>query len=1052
MNEDSGEKKAKPRSLDELLKTKASVEQEIKDGYIKGVTVLFSDIRGYTAHVDKWGDISGRALVKKHNDIAVPLIEKHHGKLVKNIGDEVMASFQTPEQAAQAAVDIQKGLAEHNSHADRSTEVHVKIGINTGESLVEEGDVHGGVVNMASRIVSVADSDEILISRGLYDEICHSDDLLCRFYDTVKVKGIDDPVDVYRVVWRDEDVRISPEAKVRSLVEEAEGKEPRNVLHLEVTRLQDLLKISAYEQIAGEASTVRQYEEIPVPMGKIGARCQEIVETLNKANRKGRVSRDDLVRLRGIGQVFTDDLFPRAVKERIRETKAEHLILNLDDQLVQIPWELLSDGRQFLCQRFSMGRLVRTKQDVVRGSGSRALGRPLRMMVLADPKGDLHGAYSEGTQIRDHIDRETDLVNVSLRSGSITPGYVREKLRNFDLVHFAGHCDYNRENPSGSGWRVTEGNFRAEDIMKMAGPGVMPALIFSNACQSARTEEWGLEEYFHEEIFGLANAFVLAGVKHYIGTFWEILDEPSRSFALEFYKELLSGLNIGQAVQRARTALIEEYGEETIVWASYLLYGDPTYNYMNQIRATKASEHREEATRPGVGVRTEIVETGQKVIHRVDEKPRAKRPLGWISLPFLAALAIVLSWVWPGYLKDRTPEHERAILTYYTNGDFEGALNACRILEEKHPKVRLSYLVQGDIYLRRGRLDQAEAAYRQTLDATKGTDSQMARALIGLGRISSLRKQTPEALEYYRQATDLSPTSGEGYLAQAMLLDSTGNPKDALGLLGKAQELAPDNRLLSAVAGETRKKAAVTQDQERRDRIDGLVQELLERMESPPAALPSDGWTSSLLTLWIMDLDTKGYSLQEGEDRLLVTGIAVQILQRGRVQLVERALLEKLMEELKLGSSQLADRSTALNLGKILAAKLILTGQLIYSGPQTQITMRLIESETGRIAAAVSETFGSAVPASTMSDKLSETIRAKIEELYPIRGKITKSRGDIIELNIGRSVGLGVGQKLKAVNADLVLEVASVQADSSFARALEGEGAAQTGMRVEALP
>ena len=91
-----------------------------------------------------------------------------------------------------------------------------------------------------------------------------------------------------------------------------------------------------------------------------------------------------------------------------------------------------------------------------------------------------------------------------------------------------------------------------------------------------------IKTYFQDEIFGLANAFVLAGVKHYVGTFWEILDEPSRRFALEFYRQVLLGLSVGEAMREARLSLIREYGEETIVWGSYLLYGDPTFNYMDQ--------------------------------------------------------------------------------------------------------------------------------------------------------------------------------------------------------------------------------------------------------------------------------------------------------------------------------------------------------------------------------------------------------------------------------------------------------------------------------------
>jgi CHAT domain-containing protein len=301
------------------------------------------------------------------------------------------------------------------------------------------------------------------------------------------------------------------------------------------------------------------------------------------------MTREVLVKLREIGQTFYDELFTLAVKEKVKETKAEHLSLYLDDQLVHVPWELLNDGRQFLCQRFNMGRLVKTRQTIL-GSKTRLLARPLKMLILADPEGDLKGAYQEGTQIRDYMDRYKDLINVSLRSDNITPDFIREKIRYFDLIHFAGHADYNQKNPGESGWRLTGGNLKAQEITKMAGTATMPALIFSNACQSARTEEWTLNENFQDEIFGLANAFLLSGVKHYVGTFWEILDEPSSRFASEFYKQLFSGMTVGEAMRLARGSLIKEYGEETIVWASYLLYGDPTFNYMDQIRVSEVSD------------------------------------------------------------------------------------------------------------------------------------------------------------------------------------------------------------------------------------------------------------------------------------------------------------------------------------------------------------------------------------------------------------------------------------------------------------------------------
>ena len=59
--------------------------------------------------------------------------------------------------------------------------------------------------------------------------------------------------------------------------------------------------------------------------------------------------------------------------------------------------------------------------------------------------------------------------------------------------------------------------------------------------------------------------------------------KPGSHFAIEFYKHLFSGVCVGQAVLNARHALVDLYGEETIIWASYVFYGDPTFNYMDQI-------------------------------------------------------------------------------------------------------------------------------------------------------------------------------------------------------------------------------------------------------------------------------------------------------------------------------------------------------------------------------------------------------------------------------------------------------------------------------------
>jgi len=203
--------------------------------------------------------------------------------------------------------------------------------------------------------------------------------------------------------------------------------------------------------------------------------------------------------------------------------------------------------------------------------------------------------------------------------------------------------------------------------------------------------------------------------------------------------------------------------------------------------------------------------------------------------------------------------------------------------------------------------------------------------------------------------------------------------------------------------------------------------------------------------MWIMDLKAQGYSLQEGQERLLTAGITDHLLQHSRAHLIERALLDKLLEELKLGTSKLADRNAALSLGKILAARLILSGQVVYSGSQTQVSIRLIETETGRITAAVNESFGSAVPVSILAEKLSKHLLEKLKKLYPLRGKISEVEDEEVRLNIGQKAGVLSGDRFKVIDGDATLEIISVQPDTSLARMVKAKGPLTKGLRVEGL-
>ncbi len=70
-------------------------------------------------------------------------------------------------------------------------------------------------------------------------------------------------------------------------------------------------------------------------------------------------------------------------------------------------------------------------------------------------------------------------------------------------------------------------------------------------------------------MFGLANAFLVSGVKYYIGTQWEVVDGASRTFARAFWAALVRGHSVGGAVRRARERVLTQDGESDLGWASY---------------------------------------------------------------------------------------------------------------------------------------------------------------------------------------------------------------------------------------------------------------------------------------------------------------------------------------------------------------------------------------------------------------------------------------------------------------------------------------------------
>lgn len=351
------------------------------------------------------------------------------------------------------------------------------------------------------------------------------------------------------------------------------------MLFLDIIREGDELRVV----IQNPGETICDKKKKVVRFDTIKEKCHTIFEKLNRSGQKGDDSHVAFDALKYMGVWLCNQLLTPEHKSELKDSRESHLMVRHDDNLVHIPWELLCLEDAFLCQRFSMGRIVHVQKKYLKNN-RRPIIKPFKALILPCSSGNLSEPLLEAQSIIQKMDMKKNgnhkIINGSINSG-YTPSKLQELFHTYDFIHFAGHAEYYPDDPGECGWILQDGIFKADDIQQMQGGAHMPFLVFSNACQSARTLEW--ETDIQDKSFGLANSFLLAGVKHYIGTSWEINDKSSRRFAEIFYTYLFSGRPIGESVRLARQVMIEE-GTDTC-WASYVLYGDPSKTYFDDADA-----------------------------------------------------------------------------------------------------------------------------------------------------------------------------------------------------------------------------------------------------------------------------------------------------------------------------------------------------------------------------------------------------------------------------------------------------------------------------------
>ena len=129
-------------------------------GEEKELTILFADVVGSTKLYDLLGDSKARDAVSYCVEVMTTATQQHNGTVIKTMGDEVMATFGSANDAIDAAAQMQESISDELVVDDVA--VSIRIGCHYGPAIVEPNDVFGNAVNTASRMTSQAKSGQII--------------------------------------------------------------------------------------------------------------------------------------------------------------------------------------------------------------------------------------------------------------------------------------------------------------------------------------------------------------------------------------------------------------------------------------------------------------------------------------------------------------------------------------------------------------------------------------------------------------------------------------------------------------------------------------------------------------------------------------------------------------------------------------------------------------------------------------------------------------------------------------------------------------------------
>jgi adenylate cyclase len=160
-------------------------------GTTMALTVVFTDLEGFTEWTAREGDDAASRLLAEHHQVVDPIIAGRGGRLVKRLGDGLLVTFPQPEAAVLACLELVDAQPEP---------LRLRAGLHAGPVVATRDDVIGHVVNLAARVAEAAEGTEVLVTEDVSGAVSHPK---VTFGDTraERFKGIEEPITICSAAW-----------------------------------------------------------------------------------------------------------------------------------------------------------------------------------------------------------------------------------------------------------------------------------------------------------------------------------------------------------------------------------------------------------------------------------------------------------------------------------------------------------------------------------------------------------------------------------------------------------------------------------------------------------------------------------------------------------------------------------------------------------------------------------------------------------------------------------------------------------------------------------